>query len=90
MKGQVAKGHVHVFVSIPPQVTISRLLQWLKGKTAHHMLAAFPHLKKQFWGRHLWARGYFCCSSGNVTDEVITKYIAEQNIEQDEDFRVDG
>jgi putative transposase len=90
MKGQVAKDHVHLFVSIPPQVTISRLLQWLKGKTAHPMLAAFPHLKKQFWGRHLWARGYFCCSSGNVTDEVVAKYIAEQNIEQDEDFRVDG
>jgi len=48
MKGHVAKDHVHLFVSIPPQVTISRLLQWLKGKTAHPMLAAFPHLKKQF------------------------------------------
>jgi putative transposase len=90
MKGHVAKDHVHLFVSIPPQVTISRLLQWLKGKTAHHLLAEFAHLKKQFWGRHLWARGYFCCSSGNVTDEVIAKYIAEQNIDQDEDFRVDG
>ena len=44
----------------------------------------------QFWGRHLWARGYFCCRSGNVTDEVIAKYIADQNIDQDEDFRVDG
>jgi hypothetical protein len=31
-----------------------------------------------------------CCSSGNVTDEVIAKYIAEQDIDQDEDFRVDG
>lgn len=90
MKGHVAKDHVDLFVSIPPQVTISRLLQWLKGKTAHHLLAEFSHLKKQFWGRHLWARGYFCCSSGNVTDEVITKYIAEQNTDQDEDFRVDG
>ena len=87
MKGHVAKEHVHLFVSIPPQVTISRLLQWLKGKTAHHLMTGFP---KQFWGRHLWARGYFCCSSGNVTDEVIAKYIAEQNIDQDEDFRVDG
>jgi len=48
MKGHVAKDQVHLFVSIPPQVTISRLLQWLKGKTAHPMLAAFPHLKKQF------------------------------------------
>ena len=90
VKGHVAKDHVHLMVSIPPQVTISRLLQWLKGKTAHHLLAEFPHLKKQFWGRHQWARGYFCCSSGNVTDEVIAKYIAEQNIDQDEDFRVDG
>ena len=71
MKGHVAKDHVHLFVSIPPQVTISRLLQWLKGKTAHHLMAEFPHIKKQFWGRHIW--GSFCCSSGKVTDEVICK-----------------
>jgi len=90
MKGHVAKDHVPLFVSIPPQVTISRLLQCLKGKTAHHLMAEFTHIKKQFWGRHLWAREYFCCSSGNVTDEVVAKHIAEQNIEQDEDFRVDG
>jgi len=90
LKGQVAKDHVHLFLSIPPQVTISRLLQWLQGKTGHHLLAEFGHLKKQFWGRHLWARGYFCCSSGNVTDEIIAEYIANQNENQDEDFRVDG
>jgi putative transposase len=90
LKGYVAKEHVHLFLSIPPQVTISRLLQWLKGKTAHHLMAEFAHLKKRFWGRHLWARGYFCCSSGNVTDEVIAEYIANQNESQDEDFRVDG
>jgi putative transposase len=61
MKGHVSKDHVHLLISLPPQVTISRLMQWLKGRTAHHPLAEFPHLKKQFWGRHLWARGYFCC-----------------------------
>jgi putative transposase len=87
---RVSKDHVHLLISLPPQVTISRLMQWLKGRTAHHLLAEFPHLKKQFWGRHLWARGYFCCSSGNVTDDVIAKYIAEQNVDQDEDFKVDG
>ena len=92
LKGHVSKDHVHLFMSIPPQVTISRLLQWLKGKTAHHLLAEFPHLKKQFWGRHLLARGYFCCSSGNVTDEMVAEYIANQNVNegQDEDFQVDG
>ena len=57
LKGHVSRDHVHLFVSILPQVTISRLLQWLQGKTAHHLLAGFPHLKKQFWRRHLWARG---------------------------------
>ena len=55
MKGHVSKDHVHLLISLPPQVTISRLMQWLKGRTAHHLLLEFPHLKKQFWGRHLWA-----------------------------------
>src|SRR5215831_2132485 len=41
MKGHVSRDYVHLFVSIPPQVTISRLLQWLKGKTAHHLMAEF-------------------------------------------------
>jgi putative transposase len=90
MKGHVAKDHVHLFVSIPPQVTISRLIQWLKGKSSYKMLGEFPHLQTQFWGRHLWARGYFCCSSGNVTDEVIAEYIANQSHDRDDDFKVDG
>jgi putative transposase len=63
LKGHVSKDHVHLFVSIPPQVTISRLVQRLKGKSSHRLLAEFAHLRKAFWGRHLWARGYFCCSS---------------------------
>ena len=90
MKGHVAKDHLHLFVSIPPQVTISRLIQWLKGKTAYKLLGEFPHLQKQFWGRHLWARGYFCCSSGNVTDAVIAEYIANQNHDGDDEFKVEG
>jgi putative transposase len=90
LKGHVAKDHVHLFVSIPPQVTISRLVQRLKGKSSHHLLAEFAHLRKTFWGRHLWARGYFCCSSGNVTDEVITAYIADQAQNDDGNFRVEG
>jgi putative transposase len=90
LKGHVAKDHLHLFVSIPPQVTISRLIQWLKGKSSYKLMGEFPHLQKQFWGRHLWARGYFCCSSGNVTDEVIAEYISNQNHDRDDDFKVDG
>ena len=90
MKGHISKDHVHLFISIPPQVTISRLVQRLKGKTAYKLLHEFPHLNKQFWGRHIWARGYFCCSSGNVTDDVVMQYIAQQSTDQDQDFRVEG
>jgi putative transposase len=38
----------------------------------------FSHIQKMFWGRHLWARGYFVATSGNVTDEVIKEYIRLQ------------
>lgn len=51
----------------------------------------FKTLSKTFWGRHMWARGYFAASSGNVTDEVIMKYIEQQSLEPpDGDFKVDG
>jgi len=60
MKGHVSKDHVHPLVAIPPRVTISRLLRWLKRKTAHKIMQEFPHLKKHYWGQHMWARGYFC------------------------------
>jgi putative transposase len=89
LKGHVSKDHVHLFVSIPPQVTVSRLLQRLKGRWSHKLMMEFAHLRKVFWGRHIWARGY-CCSSGNVTDEVIKAYIENQEHERDADFRVEG
>ncbi|MDX2240344.1 MAG: IS200/IS605 family transposase [Leptolyngbyaceae cyanobacterium bins.302] len=41
MKGHVSKAHVHLLVSILPQVTISRLVQWLKGKSAYKLLRIF-------------------------------------------------
>ena len=90
IKGHVSTDHVHLFVSIPPQVTISRLVQKLKGKSSHKLLNEFPHLRKQYWGRHFWARGYFCCSSGNVTDEIIKQYIEQQHHGDDDDFKIEG
>ena len=90
LKGHVSEDHVPLPVSMPPQVTISRLVQRLKGKSAYKMLQEFAPLRKQFWGRHLWARGYFCCSSGNVTDEVVAAYIEHQGRGGSGDFRIEG
>ena len=71
LKGHVSKDHVHLLVSIPPQTTISRLMQWLKGRTAHHLLAEFLHLKKQFRGRHLSARGYFAVVQATLPTKLL-------------------
>jgi REP-associated tyrosine transposase len=89
LKGYISKDHVHLLLSIPPKVTISRLVQRLKGKTAYMMLQEFAALKREFWGCHLWARGYFCCSIGNVTDDVVAAYIANQVESGLGDFRVE-
>jgi len=82
IKGHVSKDHVHLFVSVPPQLSISKVMGRIKGKTSRKMLSEYRRLAKEFWSRHLWARGYFAASFGNVTDEVIMQYIAMQDLEE--------
>ncbi len=86
LKGSL-KDHVHLLVSIPPQVTISQLVQQLKGKSSFKILAQFPEMRKTFWGRPLWAIRYFVHSSGNVTDDVIKAYLENQG--HDDEFQVE-
>lgn len=74
----------------PAHVTISRLSQHMQGKSSYQLLAELPHLRKRFWGRHIWARGYCCRSSGKVTDEVIKAYIAQQDQASDDVCRNEG
>ena len=90
LKGHVSRDHVHIFASVPPHTSVSKLMQMLKGKTSRKMLAEFKELSKKFWGRHIWGRGYFAASSGNVTDKVIMQYIECQDIEErrDDDFKI--
>ena len=91
IKGHVSKDHVHIFVSVPPHISVSGVMQSLKGKTSRKMMSEFKSLSRTFWGRHIWARGYFVASSGNVTDEVIMKYIEMQGKEpEDGNFKIDG
>ena len=91
LKGHVSKDHVHLFVSMPPHLSVSDLVKHVKGKTSRKMLSENRLLAKQFWGRHLWARGYFAASSGNVTDDVILQYTAMQDLEErahNDDFTI--
>jgi putative transposase len=90
LRGTVARDHIHIYVSVPPYLFISKLVQYLKGKTSRKIQQEFPELKKRYWGRHLWASGYFVRTTGNVTDEMIKQYIEHHG--QDDrygDFQVE-
>ena len=76
ISGVVSKEHVHMLVSIDPSTSISKLVQYLKGKTSRKLQQEFPELRKRYWGQHLWARGYFAVSTGNVSSKMIEEYIA--------------
>jgi putative transposase len=89
--GHLAAEHVHLLVSVPPRVSVSELVQRLKGRSSRRMLDEFGDLKRQDWGQPVWAGGYFAASSGNVTDEIMAQYIENQGKElpdDDQDFRV--
>jgi len=87
--GAINWDHVHMLIGIPPHLSVSKAVQYLKGKSSHRMLSEFPVLRKRYWGQHLWGRGYWVASSGNVTDEVWQKYIEDQKPESpDDNFKV--
>lgn len=89
IKGHISKDHVHLFVSVPPHLSVSEWVKEVKGKSSWKLMSEFKTISKQFWGRHFWGRGYFAASSGNVTDEVIMEYIEKQDLEQpDNDFKI--
>ena len=75
VKGVLSNNHVHMFVEIPPKISVSEYMRRVKGCTSRKIQQEFPDLKKEYWGRRFWARGYFCTTSGNVTNEIIEEYI---------------
>jgi putative transposase len=64
------------------------MAQYIKGRSSHGLQREFPALRKRYWGQHLWARGYFCASSGTVADEMIKAYIEQQDVPPDDGFTV--
>lgn len=63
----------------------------MKGKSSYRIQQEFPEVRKRYWGQHIWARGYFCASSGTITDEAIMQYIESQgkDLKDDDGFKVE-
>ena len=90
VKGHVSADHVHLLVSCPPSLSPAKVIQYLKGVSSRKLQDEFSHLKKRYWGQHLWARGYFCATVGAVTQEQLQAYIDHhQEQPADDTFHID-
>ena len=75
--GAVCIDHVHLSVAIPPKLSISNFMGYLKGKSTLMVYDRHPELQSK-WDKAFWARGYYVETIGNITDEAVRKYIKEQ------------
>ena len=91
IRGAVSPDHIHMLVAAPPQISPSKLVQFIKGRSSRLLQHEFPALRKRYWGQHLWARGYFCASVGAVDEATIRAYIENQQWDEDvEGFKITG
>ena len=88
LKGSVGKDHIHMLLSCPTTMASSEIAQKLKGRTSRILQEEFPELRKRYWGQHMWGRGYFCGTVGEVDQKTIENYIEHQGEEDDDNFTV--
>jgi putative transposase len=77
IEGKAMVGHVHLLVSIPPKMSVSSFMGYLKGKSALMMFDRHANLKYKFGNRHFWSRGYYVSTVG-LNEATIAKYVREQ------------
>ena len=77
LEGNIMPDHVHMLVSIPPKISVSSFMGYLKGKSALMMFDRHANLKYKFGNRHFWSEGYYVSTVG-LNEDTIKKYIQEQ------------
>ena len=89
IKGSIGPDHVHMLLSCPTDMAPSKIMQILKGRTSRLLQEEFPELRKKYWGQHMWGRGYFCGTVGEVDERTIKNYIENQGrLESSEEFKI--
>ena len=77
LKAATLPEHVHMYVSIPPKLNVSKTIGRIKGKSALMIFDRHPEYRDRN-NRHFWARGYCCETVGNVNEETIKQYIRKK------------
>ena len=75
LHGVLSRDHVHMFVSVPPKLAVADLIRKMKGRSSYKLQREFPELKKQYWGRKFWGRGYFSTTNGAITEDAVLQYL---------------
>jgi putative transposase len=80
IEGHAMGDHVHMLLMIPPKFSVAHTVGFLKGKSAIRIFRDYVQVKRNFTGRHFWARGY-CVSTVSLDEEIIRNYIKNQEFE---------
>lgn len=75
LSGHVRKNCIELVVSCPPNISVSKLVQRLKGGTSRVLLRDFPELQDVNYNQRVWTSGYLCLSIGTSSDKEIEEYI---------------
>ena len=84
-EGHLMPDHVHMLIRIPPKYAVSKIIGFIKGKSAIHLARVYGERKRNFVGEHFWARGFMVSTVGR-DEAVIRDYIRRQ---EEEDKRLD-
>ena len=77
LEGHLMPDHIHMLVSIPPKISVSSFMGYLKGKSSLLMFDRHANLKYKYGNRKFWAEGYYVSTVG-LNEATIRKYIREQ------------
>lgn len=77
IEGEICPDHIHLLVSIPPKISISGFMGYLKGKSSLMIFQKFGNMKFAYRNREFWCKGYYVDTVGKNT-KAITEYIANQ------------
>ena len=84
---EVVEDHVHLFLEFHPNISLSKVVQHLKGGSSYRLFKLHPELREKYWGGSLWSSGKFYRSIGNVTADTIKHYINDSQGKPKKEFR---
>ena len=74
----IQQDHVHLLLQFRPDVSVSKMVQLIKGKSSKVIREEFPELEEFYWGNSFWADGFFAETSGQCNEATLREYIKNQ------------